>query len=80
MPTERSRTTINNRWARQKRSSRSYRNRPPLPPREAEIEAIERFAAERGITQLPPAEPPTRSGSRVEAGNSRPLVVPAWRE
>lgn len=80
MPTDRAKMSLQTVWKRQRdESGRKRKPLPPLPPRDTEIEAIERFAAERGITKLPTAEKPATSTSRGNPGDPGMRPMAGWR-
>lgn len=60
MPSDRAKAVINQRWNAHRRA---YRPSNQALPREAELEAMERFIRERGITQYRLVSHPVRARS-----------------
>lgn len=75
MPTDYAKVAVNDAWVRQRRSRHKP---PPRPPREAEIEAMARFVAERGIIKLPPVD--SSPGAAPLHEPTSPRAMPAWKE
>lgn len=65
-------------WRRHQRASERYiQGPPPRLTREDELAAIERFAAERGVTR---AEPVVEEVIQDRQENHRPTPMSGWRE